>query len=96
MTKLHLVDQYQFNRPVAKPVDKVVGTVTDISKILKNPAGYHTVESKVFEKTSSNFSVVADVYVLSCWSPWLLLTIGQRRRPQGRAHSGFVPDAGCV
>ena len=63
LTKLHLADQYKFERPVTKPVDKVVDTVADISKILKNPAGFHTVESQVFEKTSSNFSVVADVYV---------------------------------
>ncbi|PIL31281.1 cytochrome P450 [Ganoderma sinense ZZ0214-1] len=61
LTKLHLVDQYQFGRPVTKPVDKVVDTVADISKILKNPAGFHTVESQVFEKTSSNFTVVGDV-----------------------------------
>ncbi len=65
LTKLHLADQYQFDRPVTKPVNKIVDTVTDISKILKNPAGYHTVESQVFEKTSSKFSVVADVYVLT-------------------------------
>ncbi|TBU62473.1 heme peroxidase [Dichomitus squalens] len=61
LTKLHLVDQYDFQRPVPQPVDKIVDTVADISKILKDPAHYPTVESKVFESTASKFSVVVDV-----------------------------------
>ena len=63
LTKLKLVDQYKFGRPVPQPVDKVVDTVAEISKVLKDPAHYPTVESKVFESTACNFSIVADVYV---------------------------------
>lgn len=63
LSKLGIADQYTFERPVAKPVEKIVDNVKDIGAILKDTTGYRTVESEVFAQTASKFSVVANACV---------------------------------
>lgn len=63
LSKLGIADQYTFERPVAKPVEKIVDNVKDIGAILKDATGYRTVESEVFAQTASKFSVVANACV---------------------------------
>ena len=63
LRKLGIVQSYTLERPVAKPVEKVVETVKEIEAILKDGTAYKTVESEVFAESVGKFSVVANVCV---------------------------------
>ena len=63
LKKLGIAQSYTLERPVARPVEKVVETVKEIDAILKNAAAYKTVESEVFVESVGKFSVVANVCV---------------------------------
>ena len=63
LRKLGIVQSYTLERPVARPVEKVVETVKEIDAILKNGTAYKTVESEVFVESVGKFSVVANVCV---------------------------------
>ena len=65
LQKLGLDKSYEFVRPVAKPVEKIVDTVKDIEAILSDKANYQVPECPLFgPKTASNFSLVPNLCVV--------------------------------
>lgn len=60
---------YAFERPLAKPVEKIVDAVEDIQAILADKARYRVPEAPLFGKeTACRFSVVANLCVVCSFS----------------------------
>ena len=73
LTKLGIANAYTFERPVAKPVAKIVDTAKDILAIVKDTVNYKAVESEVFSQTPSKCSVIANVCVhKATWRIWIM------------------------
>ena len=66
---LDVEKSYAFERPVAKPLEKIVDAVGDIQAILADEARYRVPESPLFGKeTACKFSVVANLCVVCSFS----------------------------